>query len=195
MFVVHVIGCFSLIQLYGMTLFALRARYYQVLIRDENAGLNGYIKKANKFSFKSKIAYVVQALLLLAYSPWAVIVWSKAGHFGSQRECNHLVNYVLFFATVQATASWLQALVIVFFSTCVVTLLVIFAGRVLVEENWSCTPVAFTTETLVWFSWFLSVLYASSRTFGFAIIILTRHTRCMIYGIVDTELIVCGISF
>jgi hypothetical protein len=39
-------------------------------------------------------------------------VWFKGSNFGSQPQCNQLVKYVLVFATVRATATWLRVLFI-----------------------------------------------------------------------------------
>ena len=48
------------------------------------------------------------------FTVWLLYVWIKDIDFGSQSSCNHLVKYVLFFADVQATATWLRVMFIAY---------------------------------------------------------------------------------
>jgi hypothetical protein len=50
----------------------------------------------------------------MEFTIWLLYVWIKDIDFGSQPSCNHLVKYVLFFANVKATATWLRVLFIVY---------------------------------------------------------------------------------
>jgi hypothetical protein len=59
-----------------------------------------------------KIFIGFQTLTTVVFTVWLLYVWIKGSDFGSQPTCNNLVKYVLFFANVRATATWLRALFI-----------------------------------------------------------------------------------
>jgi hypothetical protein len=61
-----------------------------------------------------KILIGVQILTTVVFAVWLLYVWIKDIDFGSQPSCNHLVKYVLFFASVKATATWLRILFIAY---------------------------------------------------------------------------------
>ena len=67
-----------------------------------------------------KILIGVQILTTVVFAVWLLYVWIKDIDFGSQPSCNHLVKYVIFFADVRATATWLRVLLICYLviSTC-----------------------------------------------------------------------------
>jgi hypothetical protein len=59
-----------------------------------------------------KIFIGVQTFTTVVFTVWLLYVWIKGVDFGSQPSCNHLVKYVLVFANVRATATWLRVLFI-----------------------------------------------------------------------------------
>ena len=61
-----------------------------------------------------KIFIGVQILTTVVFTVWLLYVWIKDIDFGSQPSCNHLVKYVLFFADVRATATWLRVVFIMY---------------------------------------------------------------------------------
>ena len=61
-----------------------------------------------------KISIGVQILTTVVFTVWLLYVWIKDIDFGSQPSCNHLVKYVIFFADVRATATWLRVLFIMY---------------------------------------------------------------------------------
>jgi hypothetical protein len=56
----------------------------------------------------------VQMASTLVFVIWLLYVWIKDSKFGSQPGCNHLVEYVLMFANVRATETWLRVLFVVY---------------------------------------------------------------------------------
>lgn len=62
--------------------------------------------------FRMKIFIGFQTLTTVVFTVWLLYVWIKGSNFGSQPTCNHLVKYVLFFADVRATVTWLRVLFI-----------------------------------------------------------------------------------
>jgi hypothetical protein len=61
-----------------------------------------------------KIFIGVQILTTVVFTVWLLYVWIKDIDFGSQPSCNHLVKYVIFFADVRATATWLRVVFIMY---------------------------------------------------------------------------------
>ena len=61
-----------------------------------------------------KIFIGVQTLTTVVFTVWLLYVWIKDIDFGSQPSCNHLVKYVIFFADVRATATWLRVVFIMY---------------------------------------------------------------------------------
>ena len=59
-----------------------------------------------------KIFIGFQTLATVVFTVWLLYVWIKGSDFGSQPTCNHRVKYVLFFANVRATVTWLRVLFI-----------------------------------------------------------------------------------
>jgi hypothetical protein len=55
----------------------------------------------------------IQMFSTAVFTIWLLYVWAQNSRFGSLPECNHVVKYVLLFASVQATATWLRAFFIV----------------------------------------------------------------------------------
>ena len=55
----------------------------------------------------------IQMFSTAVFTIWLLYVWAQNSRFGSQPECNHVVKYVIFFASVHATATWLRAFFIV----------------------------------------------------------------------------------
>jgi hypothetical protein len=61
-----------------------------------------------------KIFISVQTFSTVVFTVWLLYVWIKDNDFGSTPQCNHLVKYVLLFASVRVTVSWLRALFIIY---------------------------------------------------------------------------------
>ena len=77
----------------------------------EGVGQRRFIRSDQK-DIRMKIFIWVQTLTTVLFTVWLFYVWIKDIDFGSQKSCNHLVKYVLFFADVKATATWLRVLFI-----------------------------------------------------------------------------------
>jgi hypothetical protein len=73
-----------------------------------------------------KIFITVQMLSTVIFTVWLLYVWVKDSDFGSQPECNHLVKYVLLFANVKATVTWLRVVFIIYLVLTACTLLFTF---------------------------------------------------------------------
>ena len=72
---------------------------------------------APRYGLKLKITLTFQLCqFMLIFPVWSLYVWIKDSRFGSQQECNHLVKYVIFFASVRATINWLRILIIIMLS-------------------------------------------------------------------------------
>jgi len=80
-----------------------------------------------------KIFIGFQTLTTVVFTVWLLYVWIKGSNFGSQPTCNHLVKYVLFFANVRATATWLRVLFIMYLISTACTLLFRFGAIVSVH--------------------------------------------------------------
>ncbi|KAI0246905.1 hypothetical protein BJV78DRAFT_1157561 [Lactifluus subvellereus] len=72
---------------------------------------------------RMKVIIAIQTFTTVVFTIWLLYVWVKDSHFGSQPECNHLVKYVLFFANVRATDTWLRVLFILYLVSFTCTLL------------------------------------------------------------------------
>ena len=72
---------------------------------------------------RMKIFIGIQAFSTALFTIWLLYVWIKDSDFGSQPECNHLAKYVLFFADVRATVTWLRVLFIMYLVVNACTLL------------------------------------------------------------------------
>jgi len=67
-----------------------------------------------------RVFIAVQMASTLVFIVWLLYVWIKDSKFGSQPGCNHLVEYVLLFANVRATETWLRVLFVIYlvFNSC-----------------------------------------------------------------------------
>ncbi|KAN0130049.1 hypothetical protein V8E53_012203 [Lactarius tabidus] len=74
-------------------------------------GMRRFSRSRN--ALRTFLLFSIQMLSTAVFTIWSLYVWTQNSRFGSQPECNHVVEYVLFFATVDATATWLRALFIV----------------------------------------------------------------------------------
>jgi len=61
-----------------------------------------------------KIFITIQTFSTVVFTVWLLYVWIKDSNFGSQPQCNHLVKYVLLFADVKVTMTWLRVLFIIY---------------------------------------------------------------------------------
>ncbi|KAH9958815.1 hypothetical protein BC827DRAFT_1269263 [Russula dissimulans] len=78
--------------------------------------------RSSRRDFRMKSFIAVQTFSTVVFTVWLLYVWIKDSSFGSQPECNHLVKYVLFFANVRATVTWLRVLFIIYLVTTACTL-------------------------------------------------------------------------
>jgi len=78
--------------------------------------------RSSRRDFRMKSFIAVQTFSTVVFTVWLLYVWIKDSSFGSQPECNHLVKYVLFFANVRATVTWLRVLFIIYLVTSACTL-------------------------------------------------------------------------
>ena len=74
-----------------------------------------------------KIFIAVQMTSSLAFLIWLLFVWTNPRTFGSQPECNDLVQFVLFFFNIMATDDQLANLVIGYVITYLGAMLFIFS--------------------------------------------------------------------
>ena len=89
--------------------------------------------RSGQNDFRMKIFIGFQTLTTVVFTVWLLYVWIKGSNFGSQSTCNHLVKYVLFFADVRATVTWLRVLFIMNLVMTACTLLFRF-GAILSEH-------------------------------------------------------------
>ena len=95
----------------------------------ENVGMRKFIRHSksspeSRGNFRRmKVIIAIQTFTTVVFTIWLLYVWIKDSHFGSQPECNHLVKYVLLFANVRATDTWIRVLFILY--------LVLFSCRLL----------------------------------------------------------------
>jgi hypothetical protein len=61
-----------------------------------------------------RVFIAVQMASTLMFIVWLLYVWIRDSKFGSQPGCNHLVKYVLLFANVRATETWLRVLFVIY---------------------------------------------------------------------------------
>jgi len=81
-------------------------------------GMRRFFRSKN--TLRATLIITVQMLSTAVFTIWVLYVWAQNAHFGSQPECNHVVKYVLFFASVNATVTWLRTLFIagIVFAAC-----------------------------------------------------------------------------
>ncbi|KAF8270785.1 hypothetical protein EI94DRAFT_1721914 [Lactarius quietus] len=53
---------------------------------------------------------VIQFILVVAFTAWALYLWVHIDNFGSQPNLNDEVKYVLMFVNIKATAAWLRGI-------------------------------------------------------------------------------------
>ena len=156
----------------------------------------------------SRSGNVLRAVLLVSiqmfstavFTIWLLYVWAQNSRFGSLPDCNHVVKYVLFFASVPATATWLRAFFIVGIVFAACSLLFKF-GTVIVslkpnpsEEQCSGASNEKVDDTQAvrksFYSRHLPVGCVSP--IGSLLHVVTLFVRSAIYGVTTLELIVCG---
>lgn len=69
--------------------------------------------QSSRNPLRATLVIAVQMFSTAVFTVWLLCVWAQNSHFGSQPDCNHLVKFVFFFASVHATAAWLRTLFIV----------------------------------------------------------------------------------
>jgi hypothetical protein len=78
---------------------------------------------SSKHKLRMNILVASQMISSMAFLFWLLFVWSDPGDFGSQRDCNPNVIFVLFFFDVMATEDWL--------GSAITSLVYIYLGTVL----------------------------------------------------------------
>jgi len=76
-------------------------------------GQRRFIRSSGR-DFRMKIFITIQTFSTVVFTVWLLYVWIKDSNFGSQPQCNHLVKYVLLFADVKVTMTWLRVLFIIY---------------------------------------------------------------------------------
>ena len=164
---------------------------------------------APRYGLKLKITLSFQLFqFMLIFPVWSLYVWIKDSRFGPQQECNHLVKYVIFFASVRATINWLRTLIIVMLSLCIFTCLLsspavlmilkammrIKRGKEKTSEEESDAEVGcLSIFTSVCSFWWAPSQFPRNFPSHLTIMILTCHPSYALYFIVHAELIVCGV--
>lgn len=77
------------------------------------------------------IGVVVQFLLIVAFTTWAIYLWARVEHFGSQNYLNYEVKYVIMFVNIRATAPWLRGIWITALVVSALVLSVVFGYNAL----------------------------------------------------------------
>ena len=97
-------------------------------------------------ALRAIILISIQMFSTAVFTIWFLYVWAQNSRFGSLPDCNHLVKYVLFFASVPATTTWLRAFFIVgiVFASCSLLFkfgtVILFLKTKLSEEQCSSIP-------------------------------------------------------
>ena len=131
-FVMQIIFSFNFVYAYGMLCIYSSINLETLTRRRGDVGQRRFIRSGHN-GFRMKIFIGFQTLTTVVFTVWLLYVWIKGSNFGSQPTCNHLVKYVLFFADVRATVTWLQVLFIMNLLMTACTLLFRF-GAILSEH-------------------------------------------------------------
>jgi hypothetical protein len=131
-FVMQIIFSLNFVYAYGMFCICLSINYETLTRRWAGVGQRRFILSGEN-DFRMKIFIGFQTLTTVVFTVWLLYVWIKGSNFGSQPTCNHLIKYVLFFADVRATVTWLRVLFIMNLVMTACTLLFRF-GAILSEH-------------------------------------------------------------
>jgi hypothetical protein len=131
-FVMQIIFSLNFVYAYGMLCFCSSINFETLTRRWDGVGQRRFIRSGEN-DFRMKIFIGFQTLTTVVFTVWLLYVWIKGSSFGSQPTCNHLVKYVLFFADVRATLTWLRVLFIMNLVMTACTLLFRF-GAILSEH-------------------------------------------------------------
>ena len=110
-FVMQIIFSLNFVYAYGILCFCSSINFETLTRRWDGVGQRRFIRSGEN-DFRMKIFIGFQTLTTVVFTVWLLYVWIKGSSFGSQPTCNHLVKYVLFFADVRATVTWLRVLFI-----------------------------------------------------------------------------------
>jgi hypothetical protein len=72
--------------------------------------------KSKQTQLQMTLYLLVHASGIIVYFVWFLYIAIDGSKFGSKSSCNHQVYFVLFFASVRATVTWLRVMMIVFFA-------------------------------------------------------------------------------
>jgi len=136
-FVMQIIFSLNFVYAYGMLHIYLSIDFGALTRRWGGIGQRRFIRcefiRSDQDDFRMKIFIGFQTLTTVVFTVWLLYVWIKGSNFGSQPTCNNLVKYVLFFANVRATVTWLRVLFIMNLVMTACTLLFRF-GAILSEH-------------------------------------------------------------
>ena len=110
-FVMQILFSLNFVYGYGMAYIYSSINSETLTRRWGGVGQRRFIRSDQK-DFRMKIFIGFQTLTTVVFTVWLLYVWIKGSNFGSQPNCNYLVKYVLFFADVRATVTWLRVLFI-----------------------------------------------------------------------------------
>lgn len=114
-FVMQIIFSLNFVYAYGMLCLCSSINFETLTRRWDGVGQRRTLRRfirSGENDFRMKIFIGFQTLTTVVFTVWLLYVWIKGSSFGSQPTCNHLVKYVLFFADVRATVTWLRVLFI-----------------------------------------------------------------------------------
>ena len=111
-FVMQIIFSLDFVYAYGMAgvLFGRHSRNADGV---GDTGQRRFIRSSER-DFRMKVFISVQTFSTVIFTVWLLYVWIKDSNFGSKPQCNHLVKYVLLFANVRVTVTWLRVLFIIY---------------------------------------------------------------------------------
>ena len=131
-FVMQIIFSLKFIYAYGMLCIYSSIKFETLTRRWGGRVCQRRFIRSGQNDFRMKIFTGFQILTTMVFTVWLLYVWIKGSNFGSQPTCNHLVKYVLFFADVGATVTWLRVLFIMNLVMTACTLLFSF-GAIFLE--------------------------------------------------------------
>ncbi len=96
---------------------------------------------SSRTNFEMFIYLLMDAFGVIVFFFWFLYLAIDIRTFGSQPSCNDLVNFVLFFATVRATVTWLRVMTIVFLAVTTPLCLFLLGFLIIAPSEWTqaCT--------------------------------------------------------
>ena len=138
--VMYILFFFNIVFLFGTYL--LSFNHHSQELTGKRVGQRKFVWSAvSQDDFQIFIYLLMHTFGVIVFFIWFLYAAIDGNKFGSQPSCNHLVNFVLFFANVRATVTWFRVMIIVFLS-CAIPMLLLFLGfLILAPARWTdaCT--------------------------------------------------------